>query len=161
MAAEDQGLEERRRARLEHLEGRQPHRDAGVLGGERALEDEDALRHPDPQRHLVAAAAQDRLRQMDVAVDETGRDDPAVQVAHGLVGEAGANLAGLAHRGDRVALDDDRGIAQDAPLGVHGHDRAVVEQHPLHPSLRPGPLSSDGPLGLGVRRPAGRRTRRR
>ena len=78
---EDQRLEERGRAGLDHLDERQPRRRLDVRGGVVALEDEDPLRHPDPERHLVGAPAQHRLREVHVAVDEARQHEPAVQVA--------------------------------------------------------------------------------
>ena len=124
---EYQGLEERGRAGLDHLDERQLRRRLDVRGGVVALEHEDPLRHPDPERHLVGAPPQHRLREVHVPVDEARQHEPAVQVADRVAGVRGAHDLGLVDRGDRSVGDRQGGVRQDPSVGIHRDHRAVVE----------------------------------
>ena len=135
VAAEDERLRERRRAGLQHLEDREAGRRAHVGRRVGALEDEDALGHPAPERDLVGAAAQHGLRKVDVAVDEPGHEQAAALVAHLVGWVGGADVGPLAHGHDGGALHGDRAVGDDPALGVHRDDRGVREDH-VDPSRR-------------------------
>src|SRR6188472_4520812 len=100
MPREDQRLEERRRAGLEHLENGETRCDPGVLGREGALEDEDAVRHPNPERYFVPASPQERLGQVNVAVHEPRHDEPSVEIPDPRLRESASDLGRLAYRFD-------------------------------------------------------------
>ena len=85
---------------------------------------ENALRQPVGTRQLLAVAAQQRHRQMRVAVDEPRHQDHARAVNDVLR----LLLRGLfAHIGDLSAGDADKGVDPDGHPLVHGDDGNVRE----------------------------------
>ena len=123
-------LEERRRARLEHLDRgqlrRQPLLGRRVDGVQPAQPDEHVLL----ERRVVGdVAAGERLAgDVDVRVDQPGRDDePLTAGAHGI-GMLRREVGRLADIDDPVAVDDDRAVADDVARGVHRHDVGTGDQ---------------------------------
>jgi len=123
------------------------------------LHRQDVPVEPHVQAQVVGQTAQDAHRQVPVRVDEPRHDDLPAAI-HDIVGlPAGAHLGGWANRSDRVATNSHCAGIQNAPLAVHGDDRAAVQQNirALYGSCRLGFHCHVAPLrALGARWPGHR-----
>ena len=91
------------------------------------LERPDALAQPAQQVCLLGESAEQRLAQVQVAMDEPGQHEAAGGI-DGLVGAlAGQGHQGrghgVAHRGDKAVLDEQIATGE-RPGGVHAHQSA-------------------------------------
>jgi hypothetical protein len=110
-AAKEQFRGREARARLERT---------GIMRG---LHRPDALLEPVEQREVVRVAAEERLAEMNVRVDEA-REDVA---AAGIDDARGGTVAKVADGCDSAVLDQDIAL-DDVEGGVHCEDRAVTNE---------------------------------
>ncbi len=132
---------ERGRARLDHLERREPrpHPDELWRHG-RLLRREDVLLEPVHQREVVGEAPVEHHRHVRVGVDETGQHDLAGRVDPAARRKLAAKLLQGANGHDAIAVDRDGAVRNHASRGVHRHDRSA-RHHEVH---APAALASDG-----------------
>lgn len=62
-------------------------------------------------------------------IDQSREDDLAVEIDNpvGEGGELAEYIGRLTDGSDRVSLDDDPAVAEDAAVGIHGDDGSVVK----------------------------------
>ena len=135
VALGQQALDERGRARLDHLQHGQAGAGRGVGLGVGALQREDSpeqpvreVRQPPPFRD----APQHRLGQMHVGVDQPRQHDVAGEVDLLGTGVTALQFRGLAHGLDAVAGDHQSAVVDDLPGRVHRDDRPVGEDRGRH-----------------------------
>ena len=115
---------------LQHLDRRQLRRQPllgrRVHGVQRAQPDEHVLL----ERRVVGdvAAGQRLAGDVDVRVDQPGRDDEPLAADACGVGMLRREVGRLADVDDPVAVDDDRAVADDVARGVHRHDVGTGDQ---------------------------------
>ena len=121
----EHGLEKRRRPRSEHLGDAEPGARPAVVLGEMPLQDPDAVAEPLHERPIVRAAADERLRQVNVRVDEPGDEDVVREAVDRLGRVPRHEVRGLAHLDDPIAPRRDGAVGDDPAAGIHGdHERA-------------------------------------
>ena len=116
-------VDECRRARLDHLDGRQPRADADELGRDRLrLRGKDVFLQPVHQREVVGQPAVHHHRRVGVGVDEAREDDLIARVDR---------LGGLILRRDRRRrIDvDDVGAVDGESAGRKNPMRGVLRDH--------------------------------
>ena len=137
VVAEVVHIREGGRPALQHLHRGEQGAPVDEVGGdERGLGREDVVVEPGHQREVVGEAAQQRHRRVAVRVDQAGDDEVAGSVDDGRAG--GAGIVRGEHRGDAVALDENRAPLEDRPRVVHHDYRAAVDEEGAVRVGRPG-----------------------
>ena len=116
-------LEERRRARAQHLDRRELPGDPLLLGVEHRVQRAQPLEHVLDERRVVGDVPprQRFAGDVDVGVDQPGRDDEPVTADAPRRFVPGLELGGLADRHDLVAPHGDGAVADDVAIRVHRH----------------------------------------
>ena len=125
-----------RRARLDHLERRQPRAGADERRAHRlGLGREDVLLEPVHQREVVGQPAVEDHRGVGVGVDETGQHHLSRGVDHDAAAIRRGDLGRRADRHDPRAVDG-HGAAGDHAAGrIHRHHRAAGDDQRHRPYL--------------------------
>ena len=80
------------------------------------------------QRQVVGEAAEERHRDVRVAVDEPGDDEIAARVDDRRRRVRTGDRVARSDRDDRSVAHGDAAVGQDPPSGIHGHDDAAEHE---------------------------------
>lgn len=111
-------------AREQALGGAQQAAPVGALFVVAGLQGPDPLSQPGQQATALAEAAKDRLAEVDMALDETGKDETAADIEDAPV--LGSRQLG-AEGGDAAIAHQDVGLAHRC-FGVESEERSAAEQ---------------------------------
>ncbi len=94
---------------------------------------------------LITQTAQQRLIGVRVGIDEAWQRHHAGRIEDVIV-RSSREARGFADVDDRVVLNDDRGIGENATALIHRHDGSVVDQQPSDTCRLPECLTGDKPV---------------
>ena len=123
------GFEEGGSAGFQHFSDAQARAHIAIVFREVALQDPDALTQPLDQRHVISAAANQGLCQVNMCIDKSRKYQPSLHIDHFVVMILLPQSIGFTNSDNAVALNGDGSIGNDITGRVHGNDSGIGEKH--------------------------------